>query len=173
MFASSRSYVSDSYGSPRGLGVVESRLELRGRRSSYLPSLRGLAGNVRIEDVVGRVGHERLGADVCRGARRRRGHSSLRVHAVDEGAVRQLVATRWSVLDARHLKQEPGNGTGRDELGIQGRRTEELGPDGARVRRVLPRGANRSVLGGVGAEEVGDDLPIVVLEQGGLRGEEE
>ena len=56
-----------------------------------------------------------------------------------------------------------------------------LAPDGARVPGVLPRGANHVsghdlwisvILKRVGAEEVGDDLLIVVVEQGGLRREE-
>src|SRR5262245_55532140 len=132
-----------------------------------------VAGDVRVEDVVGRVGHERLGADVCRRAGRQRCHSSRGVHALDESGRRQRVATGRSVLGARHLKQEPRNGTDRDETRIHGRGTEEPGPDGARVPRVLPRGANRSMLEWVGAEEVGDDLPVCVAEQGGIGCEEE
>ena len=56
----------------------------------------------------------------------------------------------------------------------------QLGPDDARVP-VLPRGANRAIghhlwisvrLKRVGGEVVGDDLPTVFAEQGGLRREE-
>ena len=82
-------------------------------------------------------------------------------------------------------------GTRRDESGVGGGITKitwnigiswpHLGPDGARVPRVLPCGANRAIghqrwirirLKRVGAEVVGDELLIVVVEQGGLRREE-
>src|SRR5262249_17484976 len=45
-------------------------------------------------------------------------------------------------------------------------------PDDARVPRVLPGGADGAVLGRVGAEEVRGELRAMVVEQGGLRGEE-
>ena len=79
------------------------------------------------------------------------------------------------------VTRSQANGTRRDES--RGRRRScwaSPAPDGARVPRVLPRGANRAsghhlwivFLKRVGAEEVGGDLLIIVVEQGGLRREE-
>src|SRR5207245_789286 len=50
--------------------------------------------------------------------------------------------------------------------GVRRRRS----PHGAGVR-VLPRGAYRAILSRVGAEEVGDDLLVALVEQRGLRRE--
>src|SRR5262247_4881953 len=134
----------------------------------------------RVEDVVGRVRHERLLADVCCRGTVRRCEPSGGVQPLDEGSVRQRVATGRSVLGPDPRKLEPGDGTGRDEVGGGvvggGVAWVHLGPDGARVR-VLPRGANRAsgltrVGGEVRAEEVGDDLPTMLVEQRGLRREE-
>ena len=97
------------------------------------------------------------------------------VQPLDEGGLRQRVATSRSLLDSSLRKHEPGNGILRDEIGVGvvGGGDRLASPDDARVLRVLPRGANRTVLIRVGAEEVGDDLLIVVVEQRGLGREEQ
>ncbi len=119
----------------------------------------------------------------CRRPVRRHSPSTVRsprgVQPLDEGGRRQRVATGRSVLDsatflppAGRLEQDPGNRTRLDEVGVGGRDVDHLGPDDARVLRVLPRGANRAALGRVGAEEMSDELPLLVVEQGGLWREE-
>jgi hypothetical protein len=125
-----------------------------------------------VEQVVGRVRDRGLPADVCRHrtAGRRR-DSSSGVQPLDEGGRRQPMATGWSVLGANHIKQEPGKRTRRDE-GVVGGGGNRHCPDGACVPGVLPSGANHAtvrhhplisvILKRVGAEEVGNDLLIVV-----------
>ena len=94
---------------------------------------------------------------------------------MDEGGRRQCAAAGRSDLDAGHRKQQPGNGILGDEVGVGGG-DRGAAPNDARVLRILPRGANLAVLGRVGigvwAEEVGDNLPIAIVEQRGLRREE-
>src|SRR5215467_12776871 len=54
---------------------------------------------VPVEEVVGRVRHERLGADVRRrGATRRRRQASCGIQSLNEGRVGQLVATPRTFL---------------------------------------------------------------------------
>src|SRR5262249_44742956 len=137
--------------------------------------LRGL-----VEEVVGRVRHKRLITDVCeRATARLRCEPSSGVQPLDEGGLKQLVATGRSLLVTNRIEQAPGNAfllDGNRSIGLV-----HLGPDPARVLE-LPRGADRA-LGGhhlwisvrlirVGAVEVGDDLPTVLAEQGGLRREQ-
>src|SRR5438552_528847 len=117
--------------------------------------------------------------------RRPRCDSSNGVQALDLGGLRQYVATGESVFDSNRVEQEPGNGSlvwgkgARDALGIG----VQLGPDRAPVLRVNPCGANRAIghhrwtnvrvmRVRVGAEEVGDELITIVVEQRGLRREE-
>ncbi len=96
--------------------------------SSLTPLCRELVGGF-VEEVVGRVRHERLLTDVCwRGTARRRCGPSRGVQPLDEGGLRQRVAAGWSVLGSDHLQQEQGNVTPRDEAGI-GVGFDRLGPD--------------------------------------------
>ena len=95
---------------------------------------------------------------------------------MDEGGPRQPVATGRPALHFHDLEQEPRNRLRVDEVGV-GRGEGRPRPDGAGVLRVLPDGAGRALLHrvpqvGVGAEEVGDDLHLMVIEQGSLRLEE-
>lgn len=135
--------------------------------------VRVVSGGLLVEEVVGRVRDERLFADVCRHGAAGRGCNPARgVQPLDEFGCRQRVATGGFVLGSDYLKQDPGNG-----IRIDGGGVEPLGPDGARVPGVLPRGANRVSLlrrdrVEIGAEIVGRELVIIVIEQGGLRGEE-
>src|SRR5262252_4960713 len=115
-----------------------------------------------VEEVVGRVRHKRLMTDVCwQGTARRWCEPSRSVQPLDEGGLRQRVATSWSDFGSNRLEQEPGYGIRRDDSRVAGL---HLAPDGARVPRVLPCGANRAVLKRVGAEVVGDELLSIVLE---------
>jgi hypothetical protein len=125
-----------------------------------------------VKQVVGRVRDRCPLADVCcQRTVGRRPDSSSGVQPLDEGGRRQPVATGWPVLAANHIEQEPGNRTRRDE-GVVGGGGNRHCPDGARVPGVLPRGANYArgrhhhgitvILKRVGAEEVGNDLLIVV-----------
>src|SRR5215471_12589928 len=105
-----------------------------------------------VEEVVGRVRLERLLTDVrFRGTVRRR-EPSRGVQPLDEGGVRQRVATVWSDFGSNRLEQEPVNRPLRDESGVGGGAEGavgvgvQLGPDDARVLRVLPRYANRAFL---------------------------
>src|SRR4249920_2332006 len=107
-----------------------------------------------------------------RATARRRCDSSGSVQPLDEGGLRQRVATGGSVFGSSRRNLEPGNGTLLDESGVGGGITKitwniwigwpHLAPDGARVARVLPRDANRAIghhrwisvdLKRVGAEE--------------------
>src|ERR1700730_10950854 len=124
-----------------------------------------------VEEIFGCVRHQCDRADGTGGRGR---EPSNGVQPLDVSSLRQLVAAGWSVLGSNHLQQVPGNRTRLDGDGGNG-----PGPDLARILRVLPRGAGQAILkrvGGllkrVGAEEVGDDLLIMLVEQGGLRPEE-
>src|SRR4029434_1233012 len=104
---------------------------------------------------------------------------------LDLGGLRQDVATGESVFDTNLVEQEPGNGRlvwgkGASDAFVT---DMQLGPDRAPVLRANPRGANcaighhRCTLVGVtgvrvGAEEVGNELITIVVEQCGLRREE-
>src|SRR4029450_11149007 len=132
-----------------------------------------------VEEVVGRVRHKRLITEVCyRAATRLRCEPSSGVQSLDEGRVRQLVATGRSVQVSNRIEQEPGN-----RILVDGDRSiglVHLGPDPARVLE-LPRGADHAIglhlwisvrFIRVGAVVVGDDLDTVAAEEGGLRREE-
>src|SRR5262249_16792898 len=114
-----------------------------------------------VEEVVGRVRLERLLTDVHFRGTVRRCEPSRGVQPLDEGGLRQRVATSWSDFGSNRLEQEPGYGIRRDDSRVAGL---HLAPDGARVQRVLPCGANRAVLKRVGAEVVGDELLSIVFE---------
>src|SRR5215471_12959687 len=117
-----------------------------------------------VEEVVGCVRHQSHYADGAGGRWREPSNS---VQPLDVSSLRQLVAAGWSVFGSNHLQQHPGNCTG-----VDGDGAKRQAPDLARILRVLPRDAGRAILKRVGAEEVGDDLPITLVEQGGLRPEE-
>src|SRR4051794_12338765 len=129
-----------------------------------------------VEEVVGRVRYKLLGTNVCRqGAARRRCKPAGSVEPLHEGGVRQRVAAGGPVLGSilRLRNQEPGYGAGRDKSGVCGGvAIFHLAPEAARVLGVLPCDANRATLRRVGAEEVGDDLLTVVVEQRRLRRKE-
>src|SRR5215510_14259008 len=131
-----------------------------------------------VEEVVGRVRHECLLTDVLFRGTVRRCEPSRGVQPLDEGGVRQRVATVWSDFGSNRLEQEPVNRPLRDESGVGGGGgggggavgvDMQLGPDGARVPRVLPRDANRAFLltplsgVAVGTEEMGDELRSIVF----------
>src|SRR6266516_6064611 len=96
-----------------------------------------------VEEVVGRVINKRLITDVCwRAAARRRWEPSSGVQSLDEGGLRQLVATGRSVLVSNRIEQAPGK-----RLLVDGDRSiglVYLGPDHARVLE-LPRGADDAI----------------------------
>src|SRR5262245_2303661 len=168
------------------VGEADSRVSLYGRRNGAglyeldPGSAKGGRSVGRVEEVVGLVRHERLLADVCCRGTVRRCEPSGGVQPLDEGSVRQRVATGRSILGPNPRNLEPGDGTVRDEVGGGGVgggvALVHLAPDGARVR-VLPRDANRASgltpdRREVRAGEVSDDLPTMLVEQRGLGREE-
>ena len=156
-------------------GLRMTYLRDRGVKCTHVPqsnlvAVVRLVINVCVEEVVGRVRHQRFLADVvCHSTAGRRCNPSRGVQPLDEGGCREIVATGRTVLSAHYLKQEPGNRTRRDGGGSGG---NWRGPDGAGVLGVLPRRAGRATLHGVGAEEVGEDLLTILLKYRGLRPEE-
>src|SRR5262245_37059623 len=96
----------------------------------------------------------------------------MRVHALDVRGLRQPVA-RGSGLDVSPVEEHPGDRVGRDEIGVTGGcgGGHTGTPERARVARVLPCRKESSVGRGA-AEEVGDELRAIDVEQGRLRREE-
>src|SRR5207249_6917680 len=85
--------------------------------------------------------------DVCwRATARLRCEPSSGVQPLDEGGLRQRVATGRSLLDSNLIEQEPGNGprVDGDRSAAVRARLVQLGPDNARVP-VLPRDADRAI----------------------------
>ena len=130
-----------------------------------------------VEEVIGRVWHECPLVDVCERVTSSGGRDPARsIEPLDEGGPRQPVATGRPGLRSHDLKQEPRNRIRVDELEVRGGE-DCLRPDGAGVPRVLPGRSGRTLPHrvhrvGIGAEEVGDDLHLMVIEQGSLRPEE-
>ena len=120
-----------------------------------------------VEEVVGRIGHERLTAGIRRDVTTRRGcQPSDGIQSLNEGRHGQRAASRQSLLDASRRRQEPGNRVRIDRSG-----TGDPGSNRARVPRVLPRGADEPIrersgaeLEGIGAEEMGGELLSLLTE---------
>jgi hypothetical protein len=101
---------------------------------------------IEVEEVVGRVWHERLLADVSRRGTAGRGRAPPNgVHPLDEGGARKPIAAGGSVLGPNHLNLEPSDRIRRHEIGVGGR-FQYRTPNGARVPRVFPRGANHALV---------------------------
>src|SRR5262245_25102074 len=71
---------------------------------------------------------------------------------------------------SHHPEQQPGNRTRLDETWVGGGSNRHC-PYRAGVPGVLPRGTGCATFIGVGAQKMGDDLLVIVVEQGGLRPE--
>src|SRR6267378_3075476 len=90
-------------------------------RAEILVAVVRLAVSGLVEEIVGRVRHKRQMPDVCwRATARRRCNPSRGVQPLDEGGLRQRVATGGSVFGSNHRDQEPGNRIGRNEGGVGG-----------------------------------------------------
>src|SRR5688572_29538194 len=107
----------------------------------------------------------------------------MRVQALNEGGAAQPVAARRAILVPNDRNQEPGYGARLDIGRVAGRVTGiHLSPDRARVPRVLPCSANGVsadhlwigvYLVRVGAEVVGGELIILIIEECRLGCEEQ
>ena len=102
-----------------------------------------------------------------------------------DGAIPPAVFSRWMKvvgvslsppvgpsLVSNHLQQEPGNRARRDEGGVGGVVGVATAQTVLVSRECCHVARGQAILIRVGAEEVGDDLLHVVVEQGGLRPEE-
>src|SRR4029078_2220298 len=98
-----------------------------------------------VKKVVGCIRNKCQMADIGRrGPGGRRRAPSRGVQPLDEGRRAQCVATGRSLFGPCYPKQEPGNGTHRNEFGVgRGLAWPHLAPYRARIPGVLPRGANR------------------------------
>ena len=102
--------------------------------------------SVRVEEVVGRVRHERLMPTSAGEAQPVDGATPPWVFSRwTKVVVRQRVATGGSVLGSNHLEQEPGNRTLLDEVGGPVEDGRPPWPRWCSCPGVLPRGANRAL----------------------------
>ena len=107
---------------------------------------------------------------LAQGATGARFAASHGVHPLYIGGLREPVPTGGPAVRSHHLEQQPGNRSRLHGIGIRVG-CDGCCPDRAGIPGVLPRGTGHAALIRVEAQKMGGDLPIIVVEQGGLRPE--